>query len=158
MVNQLTENLKRVSKQAQMAHVLPIRMQHAYQYSKWDAIHEPYNVVNNVLTDDETVYKGLTPNFDFTLDQNQICYISEILLWPGDCGPATVEIFVSNSIDKWTFVKSYQCTKQGCQKLVVPGEYISKYLRIRCVNNIRGGNIVNVRHIVVKGLNKNVHQ
>ena len=42
-------------------------MQHPYQYSKWDSIHEPYNIVENVLKDDESVYKALTPNLDFTL-------------------------------------------------------------------------------------------
>jgi hypothetical protein len=30
-----------------------------YQYSKWDSIHEPYNVVENILRDDETQYKAL---------------------------------------------------------------------------------------------------
>ena len=31
-----------------MAMPLPIRMQHPYTYSKWDSIHEPYNVVENI--------------------------------------------------------------------------------------------------------------
>jgi len=38
--------------------------------------------------------------------------------------------------------------------MVIPGEYIAKYLRVRCVNNIRGGNIVSVRFIMIKGLNR----
>ena len=29
-----------------------------------------------------------------------------------------------------------------------------KYLRIRCVNNVRGGNLVNVRYVQVKGMTK----
>ena len=29
-----------------------------------------------------------------------------------------------------------------------------KYLRIRCVSNVRGGNLLNVRYVVVKGLTK----
>jgi len=130
-------------------------MQHPYQYSKWDSIHEPYNVVENVLKDDESVYKALTPQFDFALAQGQLCYVSEVVLYPGDTGPAVVEIYVSNSMDKWTLVKQYQCSKAGAQKFAIPGEIICKYLRIRCVNNIRGGNIVNVRYVVVKGLVKN---
>ena len=36
----------------------------------------------------------------------------------------------------------------------LPGEHLMKYLRIRCVSNVRGGNLVNVRYIVVKGLTK----
>jgi hypothetical protein len=63
-------------------------MQHTYQYSKWDAVHEPYNVVENVLRDDNTVFKGLSPDFDFALDKGDLCYVSEVLMWPGDSGPA----------------------------------------------------------------------
>ena len=66
---------------------LPIKIQRIYQYSKWDAIHEPFNVVENVLKDDETVYKALTPDLDFTLDRGQLCFISEVVIWPGDSGP-----------------------------------------------------------------------
>lgn len=67
---------------------LPIRMARVYQYSKWDAIHEPYNIVENVLRDDNNVYKGFSPDIDLTLDKGDLCYISEVLLWPGDSGPA----------------------------------------------------------------------
>ena len=66
---------------------LPIKMQHAYQYSKWDAIHEPYNVVENVLRDDHKVYKALSPNFDFTLDNGKTCFVANVMLSPGDTGP-----------------------------------------------------------------------
>ena len=155
MVSQLKDNLRRVAKQAKMAMPLPIKMQHAYQYSKWDAIHEPYNVVENVLKDDDTVYKGLTPDFDFTLDRNELCYISEVIIWPGDNGPSQVQLFVSNQPDKWTLKKEYYCSKSRSSRLVNPGEYLTKYLRVRYMNNIRGGNIVNVRLIMVKGLNRN---
>ena len=37
---------------------------------------------------------------------------------------------------------------------MIPGEYMAKYLRVRCLNNTRGGQIVSVRHVMVKGLNK----
>lgn len=80
--------------------------------------------------------------------------MSEVLLFPGDTGPAAVEIYVSNTMDKWTLVKQYQCSKSGPQKFAIPGEIVCKHLRVRCVNNIRGGNIVNVRYVVVKGLIK----
>jgi len=69
------------------AKALPIKMQHVYNYSKWDAIHEPYNVVENVLKDDEKVYKALTPSFDFTVNNGQSSFISEVIVHPGDCGP-----------------------------------------------------------------------
>ena len=138
-----------------MAQPLPCRIQHVYQYSKWDAIHEPYNVVENVLKDDESVYKALTPDIDLTLDNEDLCFIAEVIVWPGDSGPSNVELYVSNTQDRWTKVKQYQCSKEGSTKLVVPGEYMARYLRLKCLNNIRGGNIVSVRHIMVKGLNRN---
>jgi hypothetical protein len=91
-------------------------MQHSYEYSKWDAIHEPYNVVENVLNDNDSVYKALQPTFDFTLCDNNLCYISEVLIWPGDCGPFQIEMFVANSLDMWSFVKAYQCERAGVTK------------------------------------------
>jgi hypothetical protein len=59
MVDQLKSNLKRVAQLAKNSRPLDLRMQHAYQYSKWDTINEPYNIVENVLKDDDTVYKAL---------------------------------------------------------------------------------------------------
>jgi hypothetical protein len=87
MVGVLKENLKRVVQKSKQSNPLPIKMQHVYEYSKWDSIHEPYNVVENVLGDDDRVYKALQPTFDFNLDDHYHCYISEILVWPGECGP-----------------------------------------------------------------------
>lgn len=62
-------------------------------------------MIENVLKDDESVYKALTPSLDFSLGNGALCFISEVILYPGDCGPANVEIYVSNTMDKWTFVK-----------------------------------------------------
>lgn len=109
-------------------------------------------MVDNVLRDDDTVFKGLQPTLDFTLSAGEVCYIAEVLIWPGDSGPLNVELYVGNLIDRWTFVKEYTCQKSGVSKLVVPGEYLSKHLRIRCTNNIRGGNLVNVRFVQIRGL------
>ena len=152
MKYQLKTNMKRVALRSKQAQPLPIRIQHAYTYSKWDSIHEPYNVVENVLRDDDTVFKGLQPALDFTLSGGEVCYISEVLIWPGDSGPLDVELHVGNLIDRWTHVKDYQCQKAGVSKLTVPGEYLAKHLRIRCINNIRGGNLVNIRFVQIKGI------
>ena len=54
-------------------------------------------MVENVLRDDDSVYKALTPDLDFTLDHGATCYISEVIVWPGDSGPNQVQILVSNS-------------------------------------------------------------
>lgn len=107
-----------------------------------------------MLRDDDTVYKALTPDFDFLLDRGDTCYISEVVIWPGDSGPNEVEVYGSNSIDRWGKIKTFTCSRSGSSKLVIPGEYLTKFIRIRCLNNIRGGQIVSVRYIMVKGLNK----
>ena len=105
MVANLQSNIKRLAEMAKRAKTLPIKMQHIQQYSKWDAIHEPYNVIENVLSDDEKTYKALTPNFDLTVDNDKPCYIASFTIAPGDCGPQTIELYVSNVHDTWTFVK-----------------------------------------------------
>lgn len=109
MISKAKEDLLRVAQLAKQAIPLQIKMQHPYTYSKWDSIHEPYNVVENVLKDDESVYKALTPDLDFTVANGSLAYVAEVALWPGDCGPATVEIYWSNTADKWTLVKSFTC-------------------------------------------------
>jgi hypothetical protein len=107
-------------------------MQHAYTYSKWDSIHDPFNVVENVLRDNETVYKGLLPNFDLSMANGEMCYISEVIIWPGDVGPSVVELYVGNVQDSWSLVKDYTCERQGPTRCVIPGEYTSRYVRVRC--------------------------
>jgi hypothetical protein len=154
LVNKAKEDLLRVAQMAKQAIPMQIKIQHSYQYSKWDSIHEPFNVVENILKDDESIYKALTPDLDLTVAAGAMAYISEVVIYPGDCGPSTVELYWSNTADKWTLIKTYQCSKSGAQKMTVPGEHIMKYLRIRCVNNIRGGNLVNVRYVQVRGLTK----
>ena len=75
MVNQMKNNMKRLGEMQRKATTLPIKMQHIYTYTKWDAIHEPYNIVENVLRDDEKVYKSLSPSFDFTINNGNGSFI-----------------------------------------------------------------------------------
>lgn len=93
------------------------------------------------------MYKALTPSFDFTVNNGSQSYVSAILLSPGDCGPQTMEVYLSNHADAWKLVKTFTATKAAIQNLVLPGENIATYVRVRCVNNVRGGNLVNVRYI-----------
>lgn len=55
MIEEAKSNLKRIADDYKRAKPLPIRIQHNYHYSKWDSINEPYNVVENVLRDDDSV-------------------------------------------------------------------------------------------------------
>ena len=122
--------------------------------SKWDRIHEPYNVIENILKNDNSVYRTLTPNIDLTLNSGGTCFVAELILFSGDCGPADIEVYISNMLDKWTFVKEHRCRRDSETKISLPGEQAAKYLRIKCLNNVRGGNIVSIRHVVVRGLPK----
>ena len=79
-----------------------------------------------------------------------------MIVWPGDSGPNDVAILVSNTGESgWSLInKKYTCNRQGSTRLVIPSEYLAKYVRISCLNNVRGGQIVSVRYVMVKGLNR----
>jgi hypothetical protein len=156
MIDALKRNLKRVALQCERSEPLPIMIQHAYTYSKWDQVHEPHNIVDNVFRDDDSVWKTVSPAIDLTLYRDQVCFVSYVTISAMDPAPAVVEIYSSNVPEKWTLLSSHKCDpslpKGSPQRFLLPGEPLCKYLRILCKNNIRGGNIVAVRHIVVEGL------
>mmetsp|Transcript_19452 Transcript_19452/g.22085 ORF Transcript_19452/g.22085 Transcript_19452/m.22085 type:complete len:743 (-) Transcript_19452:269-2497(-) len=152
MMDEVKKNMMRVAEMVKNSYHLPLTMQHAYQYSKWDAVHEPYNVVENVLNDEESVYRSGSPVLDFTLSAGKPCFVAEVYLSPGECGPANVEIYLSNTVDKWTFMKDFKCNRDAEQMLDLPGEPVARYLRVKCINNVRGGTIVSVKQIKVRGL------
>ncbi|KAL0241421.1 hypothetical protein GEMRC1_006656 [Eukaryota sp. GEM-RC1] len=152
MVEELKHNLIRVSKMCKTAKFLPMSIQHQYVYSKWDKVHEPWNIVDNVLEDDESVYRTLSPVLDFTLANGSLCFVSEVMFFGGDCGPSRIEVFVAQNFDDWDFVAEFECSRDSCQVIRLPGEQVCRHLRIVCPNNIRGGNIVSVRYVKVKGL------
>eukprot|EP01028_Stygiella_incarcerata_P008318 TRINITY_DN360_c1_g1_i2.p1 TRINITY_DN360_c1_g1~~TRINITY_DN360_c1_g1_i2.p1 ORF type:complete len:750 (-),score=175.24 TRINITY_DN360_c1_g1_i2:546-2795(-) len=152
MVEALKRNLKRVAEQCTRAEDLPIAMQHTYTYSKWDSVHEPQNVVENVLDDTDSVYRAVAPKIDLTLFSEEVCFVSEVSIEPGEPGPAVVEIFTSNVPEKWTLISTHKCNRDPVQVFQLPGEPLCKFIRIAMKNNIRGGNIVSVKRVRVKGL------
>ena len=122
--------------------------------SKWDQIHEPNNLVENVIKNDGSIYKALAPSLDFTLNNGSLAYVSTIYIFCGDCGPANIEIYTSNMFDKWTLMKEFKCDRSPEHKIVLPGEHAAKFVRILCLNNIRGGNIVSIKRIIIEGIAK----
>ena len=58
-----------------------------------------------------------------------------------------MEVYVSNVAESWTMVKKFTANKGAATTLVLPGENIAKYLRLCCVNNVRGGNLVNIKYV-----------
>ena len=46
---------------------LPISLLHVKNEDKWDAIYDPKNNSANILKDDDSVYKKITPVLELTL-------------------------------------------------------------------------------------------
>ncbi len=111
-------------------------------------------MVENVLNDDGKVYKTINPVIDLTLGNGAYCFVSEVILHCAEPFPGKVEISASNTVNRWNLVKEYVCAKTDETRLELPGEQVAKYLRLRFAKNLRGGNIVSVRYVVVKGLVK----
>jgi len=155
MISKLKEDLQRVNEYSKNAKPLPLKIQHPYQYSKWDRIHDPDNVVENTLTNDAKVYKVLNPAIDITLSNGAYCFVSEVLVYGGEPYPAKVEVYKSNVPNSWILIKKGDCEPGKEIRLEMPGEQVMKYLRVRFPTNIRGGNIVAIRFISVKGIVKN---
>ncbi len=152
MIAALKKNLARVEEQCQRSIALPVALQHPYTYSKWDTIHEPDNKVDNTLVEGDAVWRTLTPSVDLTLCSGSVCFVADVTICPGDCGPSAVEVSVSNTPDKWTPVSTFKCDRSAEQTFQLPGEQQARYLRLHFPNNIRGGNIVSVRRVAVRGL------
>jgi len=51
-------------------------------------------------------------------------------------------------------VSTHKCTRDPVQTFMLPGEQLCKYIRLKFNNNVRGGNIVSVRQVRIKGLVK----
>ena len=68
MIKNVKNNIKRVSEEVRKSKKLPIKIQHVYSYSKWDSINEPFDVVENILKNDDNTYKSLSPDIDLTLN------------------------------------------------------------------------------------------
>jgi len=152
MIEALKKSLMRVADNVKLAEFLPIKIQHIYTYSKWDQVHEPHNVVENVLKDDQDqAWRSLQPEIDLTCNNHQVCFVSEVVVWPGECGPQDVEVYVSNVPDKWTLINTYKCSRELQQSFMLPGEQLCKYVRLRFPTNVRGGNIVTIQKVRLKG-------
>lgn len=54
MVKQVREKLCKVAEAMRQAEPLAMKMQHPQTQSKWDQVHEPWNLVENVLKDDDS--------------------------------------------------------------------------------------------------------
>jgi len=109
-------------------------------------------VIENVLKDNEFTFKGLNPVFDFNLHHGSTCFIAEIKISTGEPSPGDIEIYISQSMEKWEFLRLHSCNKGTEQRILLKEEVYAKYLRLKCLDNIRGGNLCCVRFVKVYGV------
>lgn len=106
MVQRLKEKLARLAQMCNDSVELPIELAHPYTYSNWDMVHEPDNVADNVLTDTSTQWKTLSPNIDLALaGGSAACFVAQVDICAGDCGPSTLIVHTSRNGDEWVKVR-----------------------------------------------------
>jgi len=131
---------------------LSLQMQHAYSYNQWDTLYEPYNIVENVLKDNESIYKAMNPILDFTLHHGVMCFVGEIYVSSVEPGPGDIEIYVGKALDRWDLLTVHRCGRELEQRILFKQEVHAKYLRLKCVDNLRGGNLCCIRFVQVFGV------
>lgn len=93
-----------------LADYLPIALARPYTYSNWEKTHEPENIIDNVLKDDETVWRAISPDIDLELDNGHICFIAHIELRFGDSIPRSLDVFTSDNCEDWFHVATLNCS------------------------------------------------
>ena len=123
--------------------------------SQFDQAYDPLNVAENVLAKDESVYKAVSPSLDFMLNDGGYFFFSEVIIQCGNPAPGVIELYASNN-DNWTLVNCYNVPESKELVLPIPGEQIAKYMRLRFVKNARGGSLISIKHIDIKGIKKDM--
>jgi len=155
MVQRLKQKLERLAQMCKDSVELPLELAHQYTYSNWDMVHEPDNVADNVFTETSTQWKTLSPNIDLALaGGNMACFVAQVDICAGDCGPSTVIVHTSRNGNEWMKHGDFTCNAGPgeWQSFPLQGEPICSFLRIEMPNNIRGGSYVSVQQVRVRGL------
>lgn len=108
--------------------------------------------MENVLKDNETVYKAMNPVLDFTLHHGVMCFVGEIYLSSVEPGPGDIEIYVGKALDRWDLLTVHRCGRELEQRILFKQEVHAKYLRLKCLDNLRGGNLCCIRFVQVFGV------
>jgi len=61
---------------------------------------EPKNVVENILRDDDSIFKSTNPVFDLKISRGR-SFVGYIHIHPGDTGPKLIQLMVANEVDDW---------------------------------------------------------
>lgn len=123
----------------------------------------------------------MSPVVDLNLCGHQLCFVSEVHITYGLFIAAEVEVYLTNLLDRWSFIKMFKFSDSsfgGCnnsiglnsnnninnctiederqQRIILPDEQWAKYMRLKFTCNTRGGKLVHLRRIIVKGIPKDV--
>ena len=123
--------------------------------SQFDQTYDPQNLIDNILKKDDSVYKSVSPTIDLMLNDGGYFFFCEVVIQCGNPPPGMIEVYASNT-ENWTLVNCYNMGEGKELTLNIPGEQIAKFLRLRFTKNARGGSLVSIKHIAVKGIKKEV--
>ena len=135
-VDMIMTQLKRSNKLSQASKPLNISLSNKKQGDLWMKTHEPFNQPENVLMDDNTVFRQLKPSLEFSLSKNfSEFYVAEIIVHVDEPAPGEVEIMLNNGGEWFSGLKTIG-TKDGIQRFLIPDEKYAKYVLINFLNNI----------------------
>lgn len=117
----------------------------------WMKHNEPHNQIASILKDDESSYHNRRPMFEFNLHNDELCYVSNVIVDPTEPAPGDVEISLSEDGKNWSKVKFGVEKDRKIRDYVLHGENFARFLRIHFLNNDRKGNFVGIRNIKIKG-------
>eukprot|EP00767_Chilomastix_cuspidata_P001345 gnl/Chilomastix_cuspidata/1456.p1 GENE.gnl/Chilomastix_cuspidata/1456~~gnl/Chilomastix_cuspidata/1456.p1 ORF type:complete len:803 (-),score=258.30 gnl/Chilomastix_cuspidata/1456:822-3230(-) len=148
-----TDRLRRLAAMARDAKELDLTMAHEYEYTRWERTHEADNVVENVLRDDNTVFRRVSPVLDLSVSGARPNFVAGVVLSPGECGPAEMEVHLSRVVGHFSHAGTFRCTREPEQMFRLKGDTTGvMQVRLKFIGNTRGGNIASIRRVKVLGL------
>lgn len=148
----LENKLRRAYKMTQKADFLGISLVRDNSGNDiWMKQNEPHNQIVSILKDDDSSYHNRKPLFEFNLHNDELCYVSSVIVDPTEPAPGDTEISLSSDGRVWTKVKFTVERDRKVRDFVLFGENFARMLRIHFINNDRKGNFVGIRNIKIKG-------
>ena len=79
--------------------------------------------MDNVLRDDGQIYRNLKPIMEFSLDDEEECYVAEVIVHSEEPQPGDVEISMAlASSNDWRLVLKCSSTRDNIQRYKIPDE------------------------------------
>jgi hypothetical protein len=153
-IEQIKSKLKQANKLYTLSNELPITIITKQNPDIWQKTVEPFNVMENVLKPDNSIYRNLKPEIEFNLCNNEVCHIAEIIVKADKPKPGETKVFTSMDKKIWTLIGRFGAQFEETQKLIPTGEQYAKYLKIHFTKNTNGGGFVSIKQITIRGIRK----